>query len=251
MSAQILNDDSFSADAVRAVTGGQASAETEGMTYGGVAVRSLFFLILTVASASAGWSAAADRRPSSGMWFFLGYILLIAISVAAASNPRLAAVAGVFYALLMGFWMGSISRLYETYYDGIVGQAIAASVATFLAVLILYSVRAIRVTGRFVRVVVTAMVGLMFLYLFGWVMSLFGVDLLFWAQPNGLGIAISVGICILAAMNLAIDLAFIERGVGGGAPAVMEWYAAYGLLTTLVWLYLELLRLLALLRSAQ
>ncbi len=248
MSAQILNDTSFSADAVREVTGGRETAGT--MTYASVVVRALLLLAITVASATLGWRAAADQRPTSGMWFFLGYLLLIAISIAAARNPRLAMVAGVLYALLMGFWMGSISHLYETYYDGIVGQALLASVTTFLAALLLYSSRAIRVSGKFVRIVFVATAGIALMYLVGWVVSLFGIDLLFWAKPNALGIAISVGICLLAAANLLVDFSFIEGGVKSGAPKVMAWFGAFGLLTTLVWLYLEVLRLLALLRGA-
>ena len=247
MASQILNERSFAPAAVQQATGGRQATGT--MTYGGVAIRALFFLTLTAISAGFGWRAAADKQPSSGMWFFLGYILLISLSIAAARNPRMAAVAGVFYALFMGFWMGSISHLYETYYDGIVGQALLASVATFLAALGLYASRAVRVTKRFVQVVMVAMVGLMFTYLFGWIMALFGVDLIFWNQPSTLGIAISVGICLLAAANLLIDFAVIEAGVESGAPAVMAWFGAFGLLTTLVWLYLELLRLLALLRG--
>jgi uncharacterized YccA/Bax inhibitor family protein len=249
MSAQILNDTSFSAEAAREVTGGRPITAT--MTYGSVVVRTLFLLAITVISAGAGWRAAADQQPSSGMWFFLGYILLIAISIAAARNPRLAMVAGILYGVLMGFWMGSISHLYETYYDGIVGQALLASVATFLAALLLYASRAIRVTGRFVAIVFIGTAGIALMYLVGWILSLFGVDLLFWTQPNGVGIAISVGICLLAAANLLVDFAVIEAGVEGGAPRVMAWFGAFGLLTTLVWLYLEILRLLALLRGAR
>jgi uncharacterized YccA/Bax inhibitor family protein len=249
MASQILTDRSFGPDAVRQATGGREAAGR--MSYGGVAIRALFFLALTAISAGFGWQAAANKRPSSGMWFFLGYLLLIGLSLAAARNPRMAALAGIAYALLMGFWMGSISHLYETYYDGIVGQALLASVATFLAALVLYASRAIRVTRRFVQVVLIAMVGLLITYAVGWLLSVFGADLLFWTQPNGVGIAISVGICVLAAANLLIDFAVIEGGVDSGAPAVMAWFGAFGLLTTLVWLYLELLRLLALLRGAQ
>ncbi|MGZ4150082.1 MAG: Bax inhibitor-1/YccA family membrane protein, partial [Actinomycetota bacterium] len=129
MASQILNEQTYSAEGVHAFTGGRTRTAST-MTYGGVIVRALFFLVLTGISATAGWRAAADQRPQSGMWFFLGYLLLIAISLAAARNPRLAAIAGILYALLMGFWMGSISRLYETYYEGIVAQALLASVAT-------------------------------------------------------------------------------------------------------------------------
>ncbi len=248
MSAQVLNERSFAPQAVREVTGGREAAAT--MTYGSVIVRALFLLVLTVGFAAVGWRAVEGERPTSGMWFFLGYILLIAVSIAAARNPRLAAVAGLLYAVLMGLWMGSISRLYETYYDGIVGQALLASVATFFVALVLYSSRAIRVTGRFVKVVVIATAGIALMYFVGWIFSIFGVDLLFWTHPNGLGIAISAGICLLAASNLLIDFAVIETGVRSGAPRAMAWFGAFGLLTTLVWLYLEVLRFLALLRAS-
>jgi uncharacterized YccA/Bax inhibitor family protein len=107
------------------------------------------------------------------------------------------------------------------------------------------------VTGKFVKIVLVATAGIALLYFVGWIFSLFGVDLLFWTQPNGIGIAISAGICLLAAANLLIDFAVIEGGVRSGAPKVMSWYAAFGLLTTLVWLYLEILRFLALLRASQ
>ena len=188
------------------------------------------------------------RGPTSGLWFFLGYLLLIALTFAAAADPRLAAVAGIFYALLMGVWMGSISRIYDAYYEGIVLQAILASLATFVACLFLYAFRVVRVTGRFVRILVIGLVGLLFLYTTAFFFSLFGIDLYFWANPTPVGIGVSILICVLAAMSLIADFAVIERGVSGGAPREWAWYCAYGLLSSLVWLYLEILRLLALLR---
>jgi len=189
-------------------------------------------------------------RPTSGLWFFLGYMLLIALTFAAVSNPRIAPVAGIFYAVLMGFWMGSISRIYDTYYDGIVLQAIMASLATFLGCLLLYSVRAVRVTGRFVRILVIGIVGLSLLYLAAFFFGIFGIDLYFWTNPTPVGIGVSVLICVLAAMSLIADFAVIEAGVNAHAPGEMQWYLAYGLLSSLVWLYIEILRLLALLRRA-
>lgn len=248
MSTQVLNEQTFTPARVGEVTGGREVAGA--MTYGGVIVRGLFFLVLTVMAATAGWNSFEDARPQSGMWFFLGYILLIALTFAAANNPRIAAVAGIVYALLMGFWMGSISRLYDQYYDGIVLQAILASLGTFVACLLLYAFRVVRVTGRFVKILVIGMVGLMLLYLTAFFFSLFGVDLYFWTNPTPVGIALSVAICVLAAMSLIADFAIVEAGVEGRAPSAMAWYCAYGLLTTLVWLYLEILRLLAVLRRA-
>jgi uncharacterized YccA/Bax inhibitor family protein len=186
----------------------------------------------------------------SGFWFFLGYMGLLALTLAAAHNPAVAAAAGILYALLMGTWVGAISRVYDAYYDGIVGQALLATISVFIACLLLCSLRAVRVTGRFIKVVVGATLGIALLYLLGWLLSIFGIDLLFIEDPgNSTGIAISIFISLVAALNLFIDFDFIERGVKAGAPNAMEWYCAFGLLSTIVWLYVELLRLIARLRS--
>lgn len=241
MSTQVLNDQTFAE-----VSSGWSKDKTAEMTYGGVIAKSAFLLTLTVACGFLGWNLAADAEPQSGLWFFLGFILLIALTFAAAGNPRIAAPAGIVYALLMGTWMGSVSRLYEDYYDGIVGAAIMATLAVFLGVLLLYSVRAIRVTGRFTAVIMISLVGILLLYLFGFVMELLGVNLNFVNEPTPLGFAIQIFIVIIAALSLSLDFNVIETGVEEGAPKDYEWYAAFGLQTTLVWLYLEVLRLLAL-----
>ena len=141
----------------------------------------------------------------------VGYLLLIAITVAAAANPRLALPAGLLYSVLMGLWVGAISRVYEAYYDGIVAQALLASLATVLACLVLYLSRAFRLTAKRVRVIVVATLGVGLLYFLGWIFSIFGLDLLFFTDPgNPVGIAISVAICIVAALNLMLDFGFIE-----------------------------------------
>lgn len=247
MSKQLLNEKTFEPASVAVFTDGKPVAKR--MTYGGTALRASFLIVVTIGFAMVGWRSAADVVATSGMWFFLGYLLLIAISLAAATNPKLAPVAGLIYAVLMGLWMGAISRIYEAYYDGIVGQALIASVATFVACLILYMVRAVRVTGRFVRVVIIATFGVAIMYLFGWIFAIFNVDLLFWTKPTTTGIVIGIAICIVAALNLILDFAVIETGVNAGAPAEMMWFAAFGLLTTLVWLYIEILYLLVRIRA--
>ena len=150
----------------------------------------------------------------------------------------------------MGLWMGAISRIYEAYYDGIVGQALLASVATFIACLLLYMFRAIRVTGRFVRVVIIATFGVGIMYFFGWIFAIFGVDLLFWARPTTTGIVIGILVCIVAALNLILDFAVIETGVNAGRSGrddvVLRVRAAHDL----VWLYIEILYLLVRIRAA-
>jgi uncharacterized YccA/Bax inhibitor family protein len=241
MSTQVLNADTFVAPALT------DRGAVRPMTYGGTIVKSLFLLILTVACAFFGWNVVGDTQPQSGMWFFLGYILLLGLTFAAAGNPKIAAPAGVLYALLMGTWMGAISAVYETYYDGIVGAAIGVTLAVFLGVLILYSTRVIRVTKRFTAVMMIALFGILIFYVFALLLSAFGFDLKALSEPTPLGIGIQVAIAVVAALSLSLDFSFIEQGVKTGAPKDYEWYCAFGLQTTLVWLYLEILRLLAIL----
>lgn len=248
MSSQMLNDQTFSPGNIPADLAREASST---MTLNGTILKSLALLGLTVLAATVGWRVGLDwfAASSGGLWWLIGYFLLIGLTIAAASNPDLARPAGLVYALLMGFWMGAVSRVYEEEFDGIVTQALLASVSVFVVCLLLYLVRAIRVTPTFTRVIVTATLGILVMYLASWILAIFGVDLLLLTEPSTLGIAVSIGICLVAAFSLFLGLATIENGIALSAPAAMEWYAALGLLSTLVWLYAELLRLLALLRN--
>ncbi len=246
MSSQMLNEHTFSATPA---TRTPAAAGT--MTLGGTIVKSILLLAVAGIFASWGWSVALDWFSQSGLWWLFGYFILIGITIAAVNNPTLAMVAGFLYAVMMGFWMGAVSRMYETVYDGIVAQALLASVSVFLGCLLLYLIGAVRATPKFTRVVIIATFGICLMYLAAWILSLFGVDLVMINQPTTWGILLSAGICIVAALNLIIDFTVIDEGIKRQAPAAMEWYAAFGLISTLVWLYAELLRFLALLRSRQ
>jgi uncharacterized YccA/Bax inhibitor family protein len=250
LSTQVLNEQTFAPTNVRKVTGGGAVRRT--MSVGGTAAKAFVLLVLTVAFAVVGWrNAGSVFSTTSGMLFLVGYILLIALTFAAVSNPRIAPLLGIVYAALMGSWMGAISRVYETFYDGIVGQAVFASLCVFLACLLLFATGIVKVTRRFAAMVIGATFGIVLLYFVAWILDLLGVELRFLSQPTPLGIGISVAICLVAALNLFIDLEVVRGGTTAGAPKQMEWLAAFGLLSTLVWLYLEILRLLALLRGSQ
>jgi uncharacterized YccA/Bax inhibitor family protein len=247
VSAQMLNEQTFSSAGARPRHGDVTAAT---MSLPGTVARAFALLVVALGFGALGWSVGLDWfSTSSGLWWLIGYFILIGLSVAAVSNPGLALPVGLLFAVLMGFWMGAVSRVYEEQYDGIVAQALLATVSAFVACLVLYLVRAVRVTPRLTRVIITATLGIFILYLVAWLLSLFGVDLLLWTAPTTVGILLSIGICLVAAFNLFLDFAFIEEGVNRGAPAAMEWYAAFGLLSTLVWLYAEILRLLALLRG--
>lgn len=242
MSSQMLNENTF------ASVEPQRGAST--MTLTGTIAKSGVFLVLSLLFGAVGWNVGLDWfSESSGLWWLIGYFALIGLTIATATNPDLALPVGILYSLLMGFWMGAVSRVYEEAYDGIVAQALLASVSAFLACLVLYLVRAVRVTPKLTRTIITATFGILIMYVAAWILSLFGVDLLLLSQPTTTGILLSVGICLVAAFNLFLDFAVIENGIKQGAPSTMEWYAALGLLSTLVWLYAELLRLIALLRS--
>lgn len=247
VASQMLNDATF---APSSATLQRESASASTMTLRGTIFKSLFLLLVAIAFGAFGWNRALDWfSDSNGLWWLVGYFLLIGLTIAAASNPDLALPAGLLYAALMGIWMGAVSRVYEDIYDGIVAQALLASVAAFVACLVLYLTGAVKVTANMARAIITATFGIFILYLVGWILSLFGVNLLFIVSPTPLGIALSIGICLVAAFNLFLDFAIIDKGIEARAPAAMEWYAAFGLLATLVWLYAELLRLLALLRG--
>ena len=178
---------------------------------------------------------------------FLGIVLGFVAVIVAMRKPNLAKILGPVYALAYGFAVGAISKGYETFYDGIVVQAVLATASVFMVMLVLYRTRIIKVTDKFRRTVIFATIGIMVLYGVSFLMSLFGASISFINSPSLLGIGFSVLVCGIAAMNLALDFDRIERGVNARMPKDYEWVSALGLLVTLVWLYLELLRLLSIL----
>jgi uncharacterized YccA/Bax inhibitor family protein len=153
------------------------------------------------------------------------------------------------YALAEGVVLGAISRAYSEQYDGIVTQAIGATLGVFVVMLLLYRSRIIRVTDKFRRIIMGALLGLMAFYLVSFVLGMFGSMPSFINDASPMGILFSVFVAGLAAFTLALDFDMIEQGVANKLPAHMEWYCALGLTVTLVWLYLEILRLLAKLRE--
>ena len=140
---------------------------------------------------------------------------------------------------------GCAVGLYNSAYDGIVVQAIGLTIGVFAVMLFLFATRIITVTDK-LRMGIVAATGAVFLmYLVSMVLSLFGASVSFLHDTGALGIGISLVIVAVAAFNLLLDFDFVERGVAAGAPKQTEWYAAFGLVVTIVWLYLELLRLLS------
>ncbi len=248
MSRQMLNDETWSSSEMRTAFPDRASA----MTYGGVAVKSAFFLLIIGVLAAIGWSNAETfTGRGSGLVYLIGFIALIALSIAAVNNPRLAFAAGLLYAVLNGLWIGAISRYYEEVFDGVVGLALLGTLAITVGMLVLYSLRVFRVTARGVQIISVMVAGIALLYFFGFILSLFGVNLSFLYGSSPTAIVIGLVILGVAASTLLIDFAQVEAGVKAGAPEAAEWYAAFGIVSSIVWIYLEVLRLLARVKAVQ
>ncbi|MCX7619573.1 MAG: Bax inhibitor-1/YccA family protein [Acidimicrobiales bacterium] len=180
-------------------------------------------------------------------WLPLAVIAGLVLALITAFVPKAARFTAPAYALSYGAAVGAISAFYNIASNGIVFQAVLATFATFGVMYVLYVTRIIRATRRFIVVIVAATGGIFVMYLVGFIASVFGADWAFWNDPTPLGIGISVVICAVAALNLVLDFAFIESATEAGAPKYMEWYGAFGLTVTMIWLYLEILRLLSLL----
>ncbi len=203
---------------------------------------------MLLATAVVGWQSGPDNQVGNTGFppLALGGVLVgFACVIASYFRPMWAKVLAPIYALGEGFFLGVVSKAYSNYQDGIVVQAVGATLCVFAVMLILYRTKIIKVTDRFRRIVITATLGLMAFYLVSFVITLFGANVNFLQSASGLGILFSVFAAGLAAMNLALDFDFIERGAKQGLPKGMEWFAALALVVTLVWLYLELLRLLS------
>lgn len=242
MSREMLNEDTWSSSQMRSAFAGEQNT----MSYGGVAVKTTFFLLLTMGFGTIGWSNADTfTGRGSGLIYLIGFMILLGLCVAAVNNPKIALIAGLVYSVLNGLWIGAISRFYEDVFDGIVGLALIGTLAICFGVLILFSFGKFRVSARGAQIIGVLVLGIALLYFFGWIFSLFGFrwEFLYGSSP----FAILVGLLILgvAASTLLVDFTRIEQGVQAGVPKSAEWYAAFGVVSSVVWIYLEVLRLLA------
>jgi uncharacterized YccA/Bax inhibitor family protein len=239
------------------ITDGPVSTWRGAMTVRGTINKTLFLFAILLAAAYVGWQATPEPEVLADGSIKYGFpgIAMVGIIVglvavfALIARPQWAKYIAPVYAVGQGFAVGAISAYYNTFFSGIVVQAVGATLGVFLVMLLLYQTRIIKVTERFRRVVIVATLGVMAFYLVSFIVNLFGPEVTFLREPNALGILFSIGVSALAALNLTLDFDFIERGTKAGLAKDFEWYAGFGLMVTLVWLYLELLRLLALLQS--
>ena len=234
----------------RTFTEVRAAAGEPAMSLQGTATKSLALVLLTVFSASFTWNAVASGNvgiltPAMLVGGIGGFI----VALITVFKPKTSPYTGPIYAVLEGLLLGGVSALYNARFAGLPAQAVALTFGVFIALLIVYRLGLIKATENFRLGVVAATGGIMIMYLISFVLGFFGVRMGFLHDSSPLSIGISLVIVVVAALNLVLDFDFIERGVEHRAPKYMEWYAAFGLLVTLVWLYLEMLRLLSKLQS--
>lgn len=221
--------------------------EGEPMTISGAINKTLTLLALVTVSAGYSWYLMASGFTDKASMLCLGgavagFILALVIIF---SRGRLAPVLSPFYAIGEGFFIGGISSFFEATYSGIVMQAVAGTLAALLSMLLLYRAKVIQCTDKFRAVLFTATMSIGVIYLIQIIASLFGRGIPQIFTSSAIGIGFSVVVVLIAAFNLIVDFDFIEKGAENMLPKAFEWYGAFGLMVTLIWLYLEILRLLA------
>ena len=219
------------------------------MTIQGTVNRTFILLMLLLATFVYSWNQFSTNPDSILPLILVGGIGGFVVALVTIFIPKVSPFTAPIYALLQGLFLGAISAQYEAQYGGIVFQAVLLTIGVLLSLLLVYKSGLIKVTHNFRLGVVAATGAIFVVYLISFIGSFFGFEIPHLHEATPLGIAISVVIIIIAALNLVLDFDFIENATKRQVPKYFEWYGAFGLLVTLVWLYLEILRLLSKIRS--
>lgn len=241
-----LNSSVFSSEARFTPTHSHPDAASNTMSIQGTVNKTGIALLIMVCAA--GWTWGQDPVLMNGL-SVLGAIAGLVVALVLMLKKTWAPVLVPAYAGLEGLFIGAFSATFEQQYPGIVMQAVGLTFATLFALLSAYKSGLIKPTENFKLGVFAATAGIGVFYLIAFLFGLFGVDFPIIYGNSPMSIGLSVVIVVVAALNLVMDFDFIENGEKEGAPKYMEWYAAFGLLVTLIWLYIEIVRLLSKLAS--
>jgi uncharacterized YccA/Bax inhibitor family protein len=229
---------------------GEAAVAGEPMTLQGTVNKTGVLLLCVVATAAWTWGIAHSQAPQAALpWMIGGLVGGLVFSLVTIFKKEWAPITAPIYALCEGLALGGISALLEMQYPGIAIQAMGLTFAVTAVMLVLYTSGVLRATPKFTVGVIAATGGIFVLYMVDLVLGMFGHHVPLLNSSGPWGIAISVAIVIIAALNLILDFDFVETGVHASAPKYMEWYGAFGIMVTLVWMYLEILRLLSKIRD--
>lgn len=219
------------------------------MTIFGTVNKTFILVLLLLATFVYSWNQFITSPDSSMPLVLIGGIGGFFVALVTIFVPKVSPFTAPVYALLEGLFLGAVSAQYELRYGGIVFQAVLLTIAVLLSLLVIYRSGLIKVTQNFKMGVAAATGAIFVVYLISFIGRFFGFQIPHLHEATPLGIAISVIIVIVAALNLVLDFDFIENASKRRVPKYFEWYGAFGLLVTLVWLYLEILRLLSKLRN--
>ncbi len=245
----VLKDNTF----LDLSSGAVVTRDAGTMSLNGTVNKTGFLLLLSVLTAAFAWSQTltptGELAAGAKVYLWGGLIGGLVLALVTAFKKEWSPVTAPLYAIAEGFFLGAISAIYNAQFQGIVMQAVLLTFGTLFALLFAYRSGLIRATENFKLGVVAATGGIMLVYLASIVLRMFGTDIPLIHESGIIGIGFSLFVVVIAALNLVLDFDFIETGVEAGAPKYMEWYGAFGLMVTLVWLYLEFLRLLSKLRD--
>lgn len=232
-------------------TGLYTRDRTQAMTFQGVVSKTAILLVLMLIAAGWTWSLVATAKNPGlvGPLMIGGAIVGFVVAIVTSFKPAWSAILAPIYALCQGLFLGGVSASFEMSYPGIVLQAVSLTFGTLAVLLFIYKTGVIKVTDNLRLGIFAATGGIALVYLVSIVLSFFGVAIPFIQGSGIVSIGFSVVVVIIAAMNLILDFDVIERGVERGLPRYMEWYGAFAMMVTLIWLYVEILRLLSKLRE--
>jgi len=228
--------------------GRHTELNTGTMTIMGTVNKTALCLLLLIVTAIFVWNLS-PTDPRISVFMLIGVFGGLIAALITVFRQHLAPYTTPIYALLEGLALGGISRFFETLYPGIVNQAVFLTFGTLAALLLAYRSGLIKPTENFKLGIAAATGGIFLVYLISFILSFFGINIPLIHGNSNFSILFSFGVVIIAALNLVLDFDFIEEGTERGAPKYMEWFGAFGLLVTLIWLYLEILHLLAKLQS--
>ena len=243
-----LGEARFEAAAQEARASGVATMG-DTMTVQGTVTKTIMLMGLLLCTASLSWYQMAHKLPLAVPLLIGGLVVGLIACLVCCFSPKSSPIAAPVYALAEGLFLGAISAMFAAKYEGIVTQAVSLTMLTCAAMLLLYKMRIIRATEKFKAVMFVAICSIAVFYLVLMVMRLFGGDVSAVTNSSPLSIGISVVVVGVAALSLILDFDQIESGEQTGAPRYMEWYGAFGLMVTLIWLYIEILKLLAKLKE--
>lgn len=221
------------------------------MTVGGTALKTFILLLCVIGTSAFTWTRflQTGNPESVTPWLFLGAIGGLITAFVTIFKKEWAPVTAPIYALLEGLFIGGISALFEAQYPGLVFQAVTLTFGVLAMMLFFYETGLIKPTEKFKLGVIAATGAVALIYFVSIIFSFFGVNFGFIFGSGVMGIGFSLIVVGIAALNLILDFDVIEKGAQAGAPKFMEWYGAFALMVTLVWLYIEILRLLSKVRS--